>query len=281
MEAEKKAGNGAYLVAAFYHFAELPKYKKIQLNLKNFMIKRDVKGTVLLTPEGVNGTISGLTENVYEVLEYIRGLQGFSTMEHKEAFFDAHAFERTKVKCKSETIGLGAYANPIEKVGEYIEPKDWNSLLEKGIPVIDTRNDYEVHLGTFEGAINPNTKRFKELPSWTNDNLDPKRDKEVAMFCTGGIRCEKYSAYLLEQGFEKVYHLKGGVLKYLEEVPQNESKWKGDCYVFDERVAVKHDLSPSDEAAICPNCGNSVWTKHRAEKSFIPGERCPRCPEEN
>lgn len=270
--------NQKYLVAAFYHFAPLLKYKKIQMNLKNFMIKRDVKGTILLAPEGVNGTITGLQDAVNEVLSYLRALPGFAEMEHKEAFAEGHQFERTKVKCKDELIGLGAKANPNEIVGEYVEPKDWNALLEKGIPVIDTRNDYEVHLGTFEGAVDPKTKRFKDLPEWTNDNLDPDKQKEVAMFCTGGIRCEKYSSYLKAQGFEKVYHLKGGVLKYLEEIPEEESKWKGDCYVFDERVAVKHDLSPSDEASVCPNCGNSIWTKHRAEESFIPGERCPRCP---
>lgn len=268
-----------YVVAAFYHFAPLPKYKKIQLNLKNFMIKRDVKGTILLAPEGINGTITGLRADIDAVLDYLRGLAGFANMEHKEAAAPEHQFERTKVKCKNELIGLGAEVNPNELVGEYVEPKDWNAILEKGIPVIDTRNDYEVDLGTFEGATDPKTKRFKDLPKWTNDNLNPNEQKEVAMFCTGGIRCEKYSSYLLQQGFEKVYHLKGGILKYLEEVPPEESKWQGECYVFDERVAVKHDLSPSEEAAVCPNCGNSVWTKHRVEQSYIHGERCPRCPD--
>ena len=173
-------------------------------------------------------------------------------MEHKEAVNDSHAFERSKVKCKQEVIGLGVPADPTRQVGEYVDSETWNELIERGVPMIDTRNDYEVHLGTFENAIDPKTKRFKELPEWTEENLNPHTHKEVAMFCTGGVRCEKYSAWMLEQGFEKVYHLKGGVLQYLEDMPKERSKWQGECYVFDERVAVDHDLVPSADAENCP-----------------------------
>ena len=266
-----------YIVAAFYHFADFPHCEEVQPELKGFMTKLDVKGTVLVSPEGINGTITGKREDIDAVLTYLRAIPGFAKMEHKEAIYDRHGFERTKVKCKKELIGLGEYANPCEIVGEYVDSWQWNELIERGVPMVDTRNDYEVELGTFENAIDPKTKRFKELPEWTKANLDPNKEKEVAMFCTGGIRCEKYSSYLRAQGFEKVYHLKGGVLKYLEEMPQEESKWRGECYVFDERVAVDHDLNPSGDAEMCPACGGPIWTKHRAEPTYIKGKQCPRC----
>lgn len=276
MEKTIVKGEG-YIVAAFYHFAEFSEYQKMQEPLKAFMAENDVKGTILLAPEGVNGTVTGQRAGIDAVLDFLRELDGFADLEHKEAVYEEHGFERTKVKCKKELIGLGAHANPMEIVGEYVEPQDWNELIAKGIPVIDTRNDYEVEMGTFEGATDPKTKRFKELPEWTEKNLDSSRDKEVAMFCTGGIRCEKYSSYLKEQGFDKVYHLKGGVLKYLEEIPKEESKWQGDCYVFDERVAVDHDLQATGDVENCGGCGGPIWTKHRADEKYVKGEKCPRC----
>ncbi len=267
-----------FVVAAFYKFAKFPKCDKVQKKLKQFMIDRDVKGTVLVSLEGVNGTISGLREGVDETLAYIRAIPGFEGLEHKEAFYSEHPFGKTKVKLKKELIGLGVPADPSEIVGTYVEPEDWNKILEMGIPVIDTRNEYEVMLGTFEGATDPDTKRFKELPKWTEENIDPKKHKAVAMFCTGGIRCEKYSSYMKKLGVEEVYHLKGGILKYLEEIPESESKWKGNCYVFDERVSVGHGLKPSGEAAICPNCGHSIWTKDRIKEDFILNQKCSFCP---
>lgn len=266
-----------YIVAAFYEFANFPQCEKIQPELKEFMIERDVKGTILVSPEGVNGTITGSRQSVDEVLAYLRDIPGFEEMEHKEALFEKHGFERTKVKRKKELIGLGVHANPCDIAGQYVDSEQWNELIERGVPMVDTRNDYEVEMGTFEGAIDPKTKRFKELPEWTKANLDPEKQGEVAMFCTGGIRCEKYSSYLRAQGFDKVYHLKGGVLKYLEDMPKDRSKWKGECYVFDERIAVDHDLNPSGDAEMCPACGGPIWTKHRAEKAYIKGVQCPRC----
>lgn len=269
------------IIAAFYKFADFPKYKKVQLNLKSFMQKRDVKGTILLTPEGLNGTISGSREGVDATLDYLKELKGFEDMEHKEATHHCHVFERTKVKCKNETIGIGEYCNPMEMVGEYVDSKDWNKLIERGVPMIDTRNDYEAHLGKFKNAIDPQTKRFKDLRKWTEENLDPAKDKEVAMYCTGGIRCEKYSSYLLSKGFEKVYHLKGGILQYLEDTPEEQSTWEGECYVFDERVAVKHGLEVSEDAENCPACGHALMTKDRVKDSYIPGVQCPFCADKH
>jgi len=269
------------VVAAFYKFARFHKCDKMQKKLKNFMLERDVKGTVLVSIEGINGTISGLRDDIDAVLKFIRAMPGFEDLEHKESFFDAHPFGKTKVKLKREIIGLGAHADPVENAGTYVEAKDWNKILEMGIPVIDTRNSYEVNLGTFDGAIDPKTKRFKELPRWTKENFDAAKHKQVAMFCTGGIRCEKYSAYMKELGVAEVFHLKGGILKYLEEVPEVESKWRGECYVFDERVAVGHGLEPSEEAAICPGCGHSIWTKDRIKPEYVEGVRCSFCPPQN
>ncbi len=269
--------NAHYIVAAFYHFSTLPDTSKLQKQLKVFMAEHEVKGTIILAPEGVNGTVTGQREGIDSLLNFLRALDGFADLVHKEAHYERHGFERTKVKCKAELIGLGAYANPMEVVGEYVEPQDWNSLIAKGMPVIDTRNDYEVDMGVFAGATDPKTKRFKDLVQWTEENLDPARDKEVAMYCTGGIRCEKYSSYLKAKGFEKVYHLKGGILRYLEEIPQEQSTWNGTCYVFDERVSVDHSLQPSGAEEICPSCKGPIWTKHRADKAYIKNVQCPRC----
>lgn len=266
-----------YIVAAFYQFAHFPQCQKVQPKLKEFMVERDVKGTILVSPEGVNGTITGLRKNVDEVLDFIKAIEGFEGMEHKEAQYDRHGFERTKVKCKKELIGLGVHANPCEISGEYVDSWEWNKLIERGVPMVDTRNYYEVEMGTFENAIDPETKRFKELPEWTKANLDPSKQSEVAMFCTGGIRCEKYSSYLREQGFEKVYHLKGGVLKYLEDMPKEESKWQGECYVFDERGAVSHELEATNEPELCGGCSKPIWTKHYSDPKYVKGKSCPRC----
>lgn len=277
MTNDKQLMTTPYIVAAFYHFAPLPDTAKLQKKLKAFMAERDVKGTIILAPEGINGTVTGPRQGIDELLALLRSLDGFADLVHKEAKYERHGFERTKVKCKAELIGLGVPTFPAKIVGEYVEPSAWNALISKGMPLIDTRNDYEVEMGTFAGATDPKTKRFKDLVKWTEENLDPARDKEVAMFCTGGIRCEKYSSYLKAKGFDKVYHLKGGILRYLEEVPQTESTWNGECYVFDERVAVDHSLQPSGDAENCLKCGGPIWTKHRAEPTYVKGKCCPRC----
>jgi UPF0176 protein len=208
----------------------------------------------------------------------LREIPGFADMEHKESFFHRHPFERTKVKHKKELISLGKHTDPTKHVGSYVEPKDWNNIVQSGIPVIDTRNAYEYHIGTFDGAINPGTNRFREMAEWTKKNFNPNEHKEIAMFCTGGIRCEKYSAHMLDLGFEKVYHLKGGVLKYLEEIPEDNSKWSGECYVFDERVAVGHGLEPTKETNQCPACGHPLMTRDRIKPEYVHGVSCPFCP---
>lgn len=272
-----------YDVVAFYKFVAIEDCDTFAPSLKQAMIDRDVMGTILLAQEGINGTISGLPESITQILDIIKSHDGLDDLPYKTSHAPAHVFNRAKVKVKPSLISLGAEIDstidPNKVVGEYVEPHDWNELInDPEVVLIDTRNDYEYYAGTFEGAIDPKITRFRDLPEFVNNNYDPKVHKKVAMFCTGGIRCEKSTAWMLQQGFENVYHLKGGILKYLEEVPQEQSKWKGDCYVFDERVGVNHDLEPSEEAKFCPTCGHALTTKLRCAPEYIPGKRCSFCP---
>ncbi|MDX1919633.1 MAG: rhodanese-related sulfurtransferase [Candidatus Caenarcaniphilales bacterium] len=244
-----------FLVATFYKFTTLDDYEQLAPKLKDFMLTYDIKGTILLASEGINSTVSGSKEAIYALLGLLRKDSRLADMPHKEAFYNKQVFKRSKVKLKKEIVTLGQNAagrkiDPKSKVGKYVKPQDWNTLLEDpDVLVIDTRNNFEVKMGSFKNAINPHTKKFKEIANFTEDILKPavlknKASKKIAMFCTGGIRCEKYSSYLLEnfekEGFDEIYHLEGGILKYLEEVPQEESLWKGDCFVFDEREKVNH-----------------------------------------
>jgi len=266
------------VVATFYHFAPIPEGAKYQSALKGVMLKHEVHGTVLVTPEGLNATISGVRAGVDAVLGWIKSDPRFTTMEHKESFTDKQPFMRSKVKLKKETISMGAYANPTEAVGEYVAPKDWNALISRDdVIVVDTRNDYEVHLGVFANALNPKTRTFKDFPAWVKKNLFRHKDKAIAMYCTGGIRCEKSTAYLKHQGFKEVYHLQGGILKYLEEVPAEQSLWQGECFVFDDRVAVDHSLKPSKDAGLCGNCGHSVVAKDMRSSLYVHNKQCPHC----
>jgi UPF0176 protein len=275
-----------YDVVAFYKFVALDDCDTFAPSLKQAMLDRDVMGTILLAEEGINGTISGSPESIAEILDIIRTHDGLDDLPFKTSHAPTHVFNRAKVKVKPSLISLGAdidsTIDPNKEVGEYVQPSDWNDLInDPEVVLIDTRNDYEYYAGTFEGAVDPKITRFRDLPDFVNNNFDPKVHKKVAMFCTGGIRCEKSTAWMLQQGFENVYHLKGGILKYLEEVPQEESKWKGDCYVFDERVGVNHDLAPSEEAKFCPGCGHALTTKLRCAPEYIPGKRCSFCPTES
>jgi UPF0176 protein len=275
-----------YDVVAFYKFVALDDCDTFAPLLKQAMLDRDVMGTILLAEEGINGTISGSPESIAEILDIIRTHDGLDDLPFKTSHAPTHVFNRAKVKVKPSLISLGAdidsTIDPNKEVGEYVQPSDWNDLInDPEVVLIDTRNDYEYYAGTFEGAVDPKITRFRDLPDFVNNNFDPKVHKKVAMFCTGGIRCEKSTAWMLQQGFENVYHLKGGILKYLEEVPQEESKWKGDCYVFDERVGVNHDLAPSEEAKFCPGCGHALTTKLRCAPEYIPGKRCSFCPTES
>lgn len=275
-----------FKVIAFYKFVQIDDCDTYAPILKQHMLDRDIMGTILLAEEGINGTICGLPSAIEELVEIMRSHAGLEDLPYKSSYAPGHVFNRAKVKVKPSLISLGAEIDetidPNQLVGEYVDPKDWNDLIsDPEVVLIDTRNDYEYYAGTFEGAIDPKITRFRDLPEFVNKNFDPKVHKKVAMFCTGGIRCEKSTAWMLQQGYEHVYHLKGGILKYLEDVPQEQSKWKGDCYVFDERVGVNHDLQPSDEAKFCPNCGHALTTKLRCAPEYIPGERCSFCPTES
>ena len=243
------------------------------------MADNDVLGTILISPEGVNGTMCGPDDGVEAVLAAIRAQDGFAALEDKKSYANENVFEKIRVRCRDQIINIGADVDPLQKCGTYVKPQEWNALIsDPDVITIDTRNDYEVHLGTFEGSLDPKIKKFDQLVDYVEKNLDSSRDKKVAMFCTGGIRCEKSTAYLKEKGFENVYHLEGGILKYLEDIPQEESLWKGDCYVFDERITVDHALQPSKQGEHCPCCGHKLATYERLLPEYVPGQSCPKCP---
>ncbi len=266
-------------IIAFYKFTAINDCDSWAPVLKGHMLDLDIMGTILLAPEGINGTIGGKPEAIEKIVGIMRAHEGLEDLPFKSSYAPGHVFNRAKVKVKPSLINIGSQVDPNELVGEYVKPKDWNALIsDPEVVLIDTRNDYEFHAGTFEGAIDPDIKRFRELPAFVNEHYDPKVHKKVAMFCTGGIRCEKSTSWMLEQGFEHVYHLEGGILKYLEEIPQSESMWKGDCYVFDERVGVNHELAPSDEAKFCPGCGRALTTKLRCSPDYVAGQQCSFCP---
>lgn len=267
-----------YVVAALYKFAPLSDLEDIQLALKTVCETHQVKGTLLIAEEGINGTIAGSRKGIDAVLAHIRSHDLLSSLEHKESFASEQPFYRLKVRIKKEIVTLGLpEVSPTKKVGAYVKPKDWNALIsDPDVIVIDTRNDYEYGVGTFQGALNPKTETFREFPGYVKDQLSPTKHKKVAMFCTGGIRCEKASSYMLEQGFEEVYHLQGGILKYLEEVSSEESLWAGECFVFDNRVAVKHGLAEGD-FALCHGCRNPISLEDKKSPKYVAGITCPHC----
>lgn len=268
----------SFVVAALYHFFEFPDFVERRPALLAQLLERDIKGSLLVASEGVNGTLAGSREAIDGFLTYLRDEIIRGPFTHKESFCETQPFERAKVRIKKEVISLGEPVNPKRRTGIYVKAQDWNELIsDPNVIVIDARNDYEIHLGTFERAIDPGTRNFKQLPKFVRENLDPNLHCKVATFCTGGIRCEKFSAWLLEQGFPEVYQLDGGILKYLEELTPEQSAWKGECYVFDERVAVGHGLAPSTTATLCPACGNSLTSEDRASEVYREGVSCPWC----
>jgi len=230
----------SHVVAAFYHFTELPDYEMMRIPLKEFCDTHQLKGTILLAKEGINSTIAGSREAINAVLAYLRNDPRLQSLEHKESYCQGIPFQRMKVRLKKEIVTLGVPdIDPRYRVGTYIDPQDWNELItDPDVIVIDTRNNYEVEFGTFKNAVNPNLETFGEFPDYVQEQLNPEKHQKIAMFCTGGIRCEKASAYMLSQGFSEVYHLKGGILKYIEEVPKEESIWEGECFVFDDRISI-------------------------------------------
>ncbi len=268
-------------VATFYKFVALPDYQDLQAPLKEACQQQSVKGTILLAEEGINGTIVGTRQGVDAVFAHITADPRLVDVDIKEAAATKLPFAKLKVRLKKEIVTIGLpEVNPTERVGTYVPPTEWNKIIaDPEVSVIDTRNDYEVGMGTFQGAKNPETEVFNEFPSYVKENLDPKKNKKVAMFCTGGIRCEKASSYMLSQGFEEVYHLKGGILKYLEEVPEEESLWHGECFVFDERVAIKHGLEIGSYD-ICYACGHPVSTEDKVSSAYESEVSCPHCIEE-
>jgi UPF0176 protein len=266
------------VVAALYKFVALEDFQSLREPLLAVMTDNGVKGTLLLAAEGINGTVSGSRAGIDALLAWLRNDPRLADVEHKESYCAEQAFQRTKVKLKQEIVTLGVPGvDPNRAVGTYVEPQDWNALIsDPEVLLIDTRNDYEVAIGTFEGAIDPGTRTFREFPEYVRQHFDPARHKKVAMFCTGGIRCEKASSFMLGEGFAEVFHLKGGILKYLEEVPQEQSLWRGDCFVFDNRVSVRHDLSEGDFER-CHACGDAVSPDDRQSEHYAQGISCPRC----
>ena len=268
-------------IAALYHFTRFPDPAALRAPLQALCDDQGVMGSLLLAAEGVNGTIAGPRAGIDNVLAHLRALPGCAGLEHKESFAETMPFGRMKVKLKREIVTMGQPdIDPRARVGHYVTAQDWNALIaEPDVVVIDTRNDYEVSIGTFEGAIDPGTKSFREFPAWWEANRARFHNKRVAMFCTGGIRCEKSTNFLLGQGVEDVYHLKGGILKYLEEVPEDRSLWNGQCYVFDGRVSVGHGLVPGDYDS-CHACRRPVSPEDKAHSDYEAGVQCPACVSE-
>lgn len=271
-----------FLTAAFYKFVELSDVDELKASLTQVCAEHEVKGLILLAQEGINSTIAGPEQGVQAVLAHLRRDPRLMDLVHKEAWSDRHPFYRMKVRIKKEIVTLGvADLSPARQAGIYVSPKNWNALIsDSEVVVIDTRNDYEVEIGSFARAINPEIKRFADLPDWMEQSeelqsINGQRPR-VAMFCTGGIRCEKSTALLRARGFDEVYHLEGGILKYLETIAPEESLWKGQCFVFDERVSVGHGLEVGP-LGLCRACRQPLLQAHMTSTQYVPGVSCPRC----
>lgn len=273
-----KNSDKPFTVCALYKFITLNDFEQMQPKVREQLLKLDIRGTLLLANEGINGTISGSNKNINLFLSWLREDDRFQELDYKLSFHDNQPFNRVKVKLKKEIVTMGVEGiDPNKVVGTYVSADQWNDIISDPETVlIDTRNEYEYGIGTFKNAINPHTETFREFPDYVEKNLDPNKHKKVAMFCTGGIRCEKASAYMKEQGFEEVFHLKGGILKYLEEVDNNETLWDGECFVFDDRVAVNHDLNKGQYDQ-CHACRYPITEEDKLSEYYTPGVSCPRC----
>lgn len=272
-----------YIVSTLYHFTLLEDFQSLKAPLLKNMQENQIFGTLLLAKEGINGTVSGKRTNIDHLIAYLRTDPRLKNLKTKESFHSKIPFERCKVKLKKEIVTMGvADVDPTQSVGTYIKPKDWNNFISNSkvnMIVVDTRNIYENTIGTFQGAINPKTNSFREFPQFVTEHLEQyKNDKKtkIAMFCTGGIRCEKSTAYLKQQGFEEVYHLEGGILKYLEEIPESESLWEGECFVFDDRVAVKHGLEKGQYDQ-CYACRMPITEQEKQHEFYTKGISCHHC----
>ncbi|MEQ1528741.1 MAG: rhodanese-related sulfurtransferase, partial [Methylococcales bacterium] len=256
----------------------LENYQDLRQPLHDFMVDNRIRGTLLLAQEGINGTVAGSRQDIDNLLVWLRSDLRLSDLDCKESMTDLQPFNRTKVKLKREIVTMGVEGiDPKRVVGTYVKAKDWNNLLaDPELVLIDTRNDYEYQVGTFKNAINPGTESFREFPDFIKTNLDPQKHKKVAMFCTGGIRCEKSTAFLKEQGFAEVYHLQGGILKYLEEVPEQDTLWQGECFVFDDRVTVNHSLQKGRHDR-CHACSLPITEADKTSANYQQGVCCPHC----
>lgn len=265
------------VIAAFYHFFDFSDFEARQAPLLDRLKALDIKGSVLITREGVNSTISGTRAAIDSFLTYLQDEIVGGPIRWKESYAAFQPFGKARVRLKKETISLGEPVS-MKRFGAYVAPKDWNALISRDdVVIIDTRNDYEVNLGTFHNAVDPGIPNFKHMPQWTRDNVEALKNKKVATFCTGGIRCEKFTSWLIDQGIDDVYHLQGGILQYLEDVPQEQSLWQGECFVFDERIAVDHDLQPSKTAALCLYCDHALTAEDQQDPAYVKGKSCPHC----
>lgn len=266
------------VVCAMYKFVTLEDFEDMRQPILNTMIQNKVKGTLLIANEGINGTIAGTQEGITALLNYLKSDPRLADIDYKESYHDEMPFYRSKVKLKKEIVTLGVEdIDPNKVCGKHVKPKDWNELIsDPDVLLVDTRNEYEIEIGTFKNAVNPHTDNFREFPEYVDENLDPKKQKKVAMFCTGGIRCEKSTALMLEKGFEEVYHLEGGILKYLEEVPKEETMWEGECFVFDSRVAVNHDLEKGNYDQ-CFACRMPITEEDKKRPEYVKGMSCHHC----
>jgi UPF0176 protein len=272
------ADAGSTVVCALYRFVTLDNYESLQKPLQNFLHDHNIKGTLLLAHEGINGTISGSPASIQALLSHFNNDPRLAGIDVKFSYDDTQPFYRAKVKLKKEIVTMGVEGiDPKQIVGTYVEPKDWNALISSpDVLLVDTRNDYEVQIGTFKNALNPHTTNFRQFPEYVQKNLDPAKHKKVAMFCTGGIRCEKSTAYLKEQGFDEVYHLHGGILKYLEDVPAQDSLWEGECFVFDNRVSVNHALEKGSYDQ-CHACRMPITDEDKQHTHYQQGISCHHC----
>jgi len=273
---------GMFTVAALYHFTRFDDPDALRAPLRDLCEEKDVRGSLLIAAEGINGTIAGPRAGIDAVLAHIRALPGCADLEWKESTAAEAPFARMKVRLKKEIVTMGVPGvDPKAKVGHYVRPQDWNALISApDVAVIDTRNDYEIAIGTFEGAVDPETTTFREFPAWWQENKDRFHNKRIAMFCTGGIRCEKSTNYLIEQGVEEVYHLKGGILQYLEDVPEEDSLWHGECFVFDERVSVGHGLKEGPHL-LCRACRRPLLPEDTNRPEYEKGVSCHQCLNEH
>jgi len=267
-----------FLVAALYKFVRLPHFEALQQPLLDTCEANGVKGTLLLADEGINGTIAGPESGVRKLLDFMHSHDEFKDLIHKESWASEMPFLRMKVRLKKEIVTMGVPGtDPNAIVGTYVKPQSWNALIsDPDVVLVDTRNDYEVEIGTFKGAVDPKTTNFRDFPAWAAENKDILKKPKIAMFCTGGIRCEKSTAYMKSQGYEEVYHLEGGILKYLEEIPKEESLWEGECFVFDSRISVGHGLEEG-EYDQCYGCRWPITEEDKQSSKYEKGVSCPRC----